>query len=89
LRGGFADSEERKPQRSGEVTVRGKRAQCIVAGDNQGLCAIELERHVGCELYGKQRGEHRLMTARGKALSLECGVWFRSRDEEEHQVSER
>ena len=32
--------------------------------------------------------EHRLVTARGEKLSLASGVWFRSRDEEAHQLSE-
>ena len=52
---------------AGEVAVRGKRAQGIAAGHDQGLRALELERHVVAELDDEQRREHRLMAARGEA----------------------
>ena len=52
----FADGEERKLQGSCEIAVSGKRAQGIAAGDDQGLSAIELERHVGCGLDGEATG---------------------------------
>jgi hypothetical protein len=88
FRRGFADSEERELQGSGEIAVRGKRTQCIAAGDNQGLSAFKFEGHISPRLNEQQRGEHRLVTARGEALGLARGVWFRSRDEDAHHISE-
>jgi hypothetical protein len=68
--------------------VRGKRAQGIAAGHNQGLSAFKFEGHISRRLDEQQRSHHRLVTARGEALSLARGVWFRSRDEDAHHISE-